>query len=221
MRKKIISLIILSLLSGMAIAESVNNKLTVDVAWNGMSFQIDRPQGAQEGEYGGMHYTISGLVYKAGVFTPDVCGLVSNCGWELSDDGRLEPQFDDQLIGRITSSGWFITSDYVDAMISALVIGDIGSFISAYEQNLGKITSKVSSVIEFGQNNTMLSNRIIIVDGMIGTILPEEKLTLVMTGSSGFRNHGRDKTVKMEMKALLNASGAQSFSLELPVGSSF
>jgi len=217
MNRSVLSLIFFSIFFSIAVNSKAGQNLVVDVAWNGSTFKIDRAEGSQEGQFGGMHYTISGLVYRVGVLSSENCGMVSSCGWQLANDGSLEPQSEDQIIGRITTSGWFITGDHVDAMISALTRGDIDSFISTYQLELGKITSKVSNIIEFSEDETALSDQIVMVEGMIGTVLPGEKLTLVATAASGVKKRGRNQKVKMEMKALLNASGAQSFSLELPV----
>jgi hypothetical protein len=182
----------------------------VDVAWNGSTFKVDAdPEGAL-GKFGGNHFVVMGVVYPAGTLSTQRCRIIDDCGWVWTAAGPV-PEFPDKVIGRITSTGWFLPVSYLDTMLGALGRGDAQGFVDSYLAELGKPSARSNHLLELGVKDE-LAEHAILADGVIGTILPGETLTIPVTGGTGTFK-GIQGEVVMTMITLVNGSGAQSFRL--------
>ncbi|MFT5163587.1 MAG: hypothetical protein ACI9FJ_002183 [Alteromonadaceae bacterium] len=184
----------------------------LEFAWNGSTFKIDSDPDGVDGKFGGAHFVINGLVYAGGTLTPQNCEASPGCGW-MMEDGQLVAEFPEQVVGRITSSGWFLPQPHIEAMLSAMSRGDGAGFIEAYMAELGKVTAKVNHIIELA-DGFQISENMLTLDGMTGTILPGEHLSIAVTGGTG-KFKWAPREAQVTMLSLFNGSGANSFGIEL------
>lgn len=187
---------------------------SVDIAWDGRTFKLDLIPDGKQGGFGGAHFIISGIVYPGGTLTTNSCQIIDSCGWS-NQGGSLQPEFPDKVIGRLTTTGWFLPVDYIDLLLNAITTGDANTFVAQYIAERGKATAQVTHVLELAPDH-QLTNRMIVAVGMTGTILPGETLLVPVAGGTGPFKHIGGEAV-MTMITLINGSGAQTFNLKYPV----
>ena len=122
------------------------------------------------------------------------------------------PEFPEKIIGRITTTGWFLPQPHIEGMIGSIMSGDPAGFMEAYMNQLGKVTSAVTHIVELGAPGFDIADDMLILTGMTATTLPGESHVIPVTGKTGiFANIGGE--AEIEIDAILNGSGAQTFSI--------